>query len=90
MNKYVRCLWIVDTLNNYGKCTLKELNDRWINSTLNDEGEEILPRTFFRDKEFIYGPTLSLEKDGLRIFNIKVNGESLCAFPIIVFIPQPF
>ena len=53
MNKYVRCLWIVDTLNNYGKCTLKELNDRWINSTLNDEGEEILPRTFFRDKEFI-------------------------------------
>ena len=49
MNKYVRCLWIVDTLNNYGKCTLKELNDRWINSTLNDEGEEILPRTFFRN-----------------------------------------
>ena len=60
MNKYVRCLWIVDTLNNYGKCTLKELNDRWINSTLNDEGEEILPRTFFRDKEFI-GDTFKLD-----------------------------
>ncbi len=53
MNKYARCLWIVNTLNDYGKCTLKELNERWINADLNYEGEEILPRTFFRDKEFI-------------------------------------
>ena len=53
MNKYARCLWIVNTLNNYGKTTLKELNDRWIKSPINDEGEEILPRTFFRDREFI-------------------------------------
>lgn len=53
MNKYVRCLWIVNALNDYGKSSLKELNDRWIRSSINDEGEEILPRTFFRDKEFI-------------------------------------
>ena len=53
MNKYERCLWIVNTLNEYGKASLKELNDRWIRSSLNYEGEEILPRTFARDKEFI-------------------------------------
>lgn len=53
MNKYARCLWIVNTLNEYGKTTLKELNERWINSSINDEGEEILPRTFARDKDFI-------------------------------------
>lgn len=53
MNKYERCLWIVNTLNEYGKASLKELNDRWIRSSLNYEGEEILPRTFLRDREFI-------------------------------------
>ena len=49
MNKYERCLWIVNTLNEYGKASLKELNDRWIRSSLNYEGEDILPRTFARD-----------------------------------------
>lgn len=53
MNKFERCLWIVSTLNDYGKASLRELNDRWANSSLNYEKEEISARTFARDKDFI-------------------------------------
>lgn len=27
MNKFERCLWIVSTLNDYGKASLRELNE---------------------------------------------------------------
>ncbi len=60
MNKYERCLWIVNTLSDCGKLSLRELNDLWVESSLNYEGEEILPRTFARDKDFI-GNTFQLE-----------------------------
>lgn len=53
MNKYQRCLWIVNELNDYGDASLKELNARWKRSTFCYDGEEIIARTFARDKEFI-------------------------------------
>lgn len=53
MNKFERCLWIVSTLNDCGKASLRELNDKWKNYSLNYDGEEISARTFARDKDFI-------------------------------------
>lgn len=87
MNKYARCLWIVNTLNNYGKCTLKELNDRWVNSDINYEGEEILPRTFFRDKEFI-GETFQLEIEydkRLRKYEL-VDSKEIKGTPLVKYL----
>lgn len=53
MNKYERSLWIINTLSDYGDASLKELNERLRNYSLNYEGEEISPRTFARDKDYI-------------------------------------
>lgn len=87
MNKYARCLWIVNTLNNYGKASLRELNDRWIRSSINDEGEEILARTFARDKEFIadtFG--LDIEYDArLRKYEL-VNSEEIKNTPLVKYL----
>lgn len=78
MNKYARCLWIVNALNDYGKASLKELNDRWVNSSINDEGEEILPRTFARDKEFIADTfQLDIEYDGKSRKYELVNADEI-------------
>lgn len=53
MGKYERCLWIVNVLNDYGAASLNELSERWRDYSFNYRGEEITPRTFARDKEFI-------------------------------------
>ena len=87
MNKYARCLWIVDTLNNYGKCTLKELNDRWVASDIKYEGEEILPRTFFRDRVFI-GDTFKLDIDydkRLRKYEL-VDANEIKGTPLVKYL----
>ena len=79
-------MWIVDTLNNYGKCTLKELNDRWVASDINYEGEHTRPRTFFRDRVFI-GDTFKLDIDydkRLRKYELvdanEIKGTSLVKY----------
>lgn len=53
MNKNERCLWIVGTFIDYGDMSLRELNARFLDYTLNYEGEEIQPRTFDRDRRYI-------------------------------------
>lgn len=78
MNKFERCLWIVSTLNDYGKASLRELNERWINSNLNYEGEEISARTFARDKDFIALTfQLDIEYDARTRKYELVNAEDL-------------
>lgn len=78
MNKFERCLWIVSTLNDYGKASLRELNDRWIDSSLNYEGEEISARTFARDKEFIATTfQLDIEYDTKSRKYVLANAEDL-------------
>ena len=53
MQKWERCLWIMNEFNEYGDFSLKELNARFKRYSLNYDGEEISERTFNRDREFI-------------------------------------
>ena len=53
MQKWERCLWIMNEFNEYGDFSLKELNVRFKRYSLNYDGEEISERTFNRDREFI-------------------------------------
>lgn len=47
-----RYVWIVDTLNRYGKLTRRDLNSLWLHSSLSD-GNEIPERTFFHYRRAI-------------------------------------
>jgi hypothetical protein len=42
-NRYV---WLVDVINRYGRISYEEINERWLNSSLNGEEEELPLRTF--------------------------------------------
>ncbi len=53
MDKYERCLWEVGTFIDYGDMSLKELNERFREYSLNYDGEEISARTFDRDRRYI-------------------------------------
>jgi predicted DNA-binding transcriptional regulator YafY len=52
MTKFEKCLWIVEKLLSRNSLSLKEINDEWEKSPDND-GKEITPRTFNRDKNYI-------------------------------------
>ncbi len=52
MTKNGKCLWIIDTLLQVGKLSLRELNNRWERSSLYD-GNLLHERTFARYKDFI-------------------------------------
>lgn len=49
INKYI---WIVDTIQRYGRITREELNDLWVNSSLSD-GEELVRRTLYNYRQGI-------------------------------------
>ncbi len=55
MTKNGKCLWIVDTLLRSGGLSLRELNDRWKNSSLCEKSDTVRfhERTFARYKDFI-------------------------------------
>ena len=52
MSKLKKCLYLINLLERKGALTLKEINDCYEYSSLY-EGDEILPRTFARYKDFI-------------------------------------
>ncbi len=52
MSKLKKCLYLINLLERKGSLTLKEINDYYQYSSLY-EGEEILPRTFLRYKDYI-------------------------------------
>ena len=52
MSKLKKCLYLINLLERKGAMTLKEINDCYEYSSLY-EGEEILPRTFLRYREYI-------------------------------------
>ena len=52
MSKLKKCLYLINLLERKGALTLKEINDYYQYSSLY-EGEEILPRTFLRYKDYI-------------------------------------
>ena len=47
INRYV---WLVDTINRYGRITLKELNNAWLRSDIS-EGKPLARRTFFHYRD---------------------------------------
>lgn len=49
INRYV---WLVDTLSRYGRITLKDLNQVWLNSDLS-EGKPLARRTFFHYRDAV-------------------------------------
>ena len=52
MSKLKKCLYLINLLERKGALTLKEINDYYQYSSLY-EGDEILPRTFLRYKDYI-------------------------------------
>ena len=49
INRYV---WLVDTISRYGRITLKDLNEAWLNSPLS-EGRPLARRTFFHYRDAV-------------------------------------
>lgn len=47
VNRYV---WLVDTINRYGRITLKDLNEAWLRSDIS-EGKPLARRTFFHYRD---------------------------------------
>ena len=47
INRYV---WLVDTINRYGRITLKDLNDAWLRNEIS-EGKPLARRTFFHYRD---------------------------------------
>ena len=45
-NYFKSYIWLLETLQAKGPITLKELQDLWMRSFVNDEGRELAPRTF--------------------------------------------
>ena len=52
MSKLKKCLYLINLLERKGSLTLKEINDCYEYSSLY-EGDEFLPRTFLRYREYI-------------------------------------
>ncbi len=52
-DSFKRYIWILDTIQRYGKITLNELKEKWSRSCVNDEGKELASRTFSNYKENI-------------------------------------
>ena len=52
MSKLKKCLYLINLLERKGSLTLKEINDYYQYSSLY-EGDEFLPRTFLRYREYI-------------------------------------
>lgn len=51
-NLVSRYVWLVDTINRYGRITLKDLNDAWLRSEIS-EGKPLARRTFFHYRDGI-------------------------------------
>lgn len=45
-DSFKRYIWILDTIQRYGRITLKELKAKWERSSVNDEGKPLADRTF--------------------------------------------
>ena len=45
-NYFKRYVWLIDTINRAGHISLKDLSNKWENSSVNDEGEPLAERTF--------------------------------------------
>ena len=52
-DSFRRYIWMLDTIQRHGRLTLAQLKKLWMNSSVNDEGKTLAPRTFANYKENI-------------------------------------
>ena len=52
-DSFRRYIWMLDTIQRYGRITLAALKDEWRKSSVNDENKELAPRTFANYKQNI-------------------------------------
>lgn len=64
-NRYV---WLIDTIRRFGPIKLEEINRKWLNSSLNEDGSRFADRTFFNHKNAI------LDSFGIEIQNDRTLG----------------
>ena len=52
-DSFRRYIWMLDTIQRYGRITMAALKDEWRKSSVNDENKELAPRTFANYKQNI-------------------------------------
>ena len=52
-DSFRRYIWMLDTIQRYGRITLAALKEEWRKSSVNDENKELAPRTFANYKQNI-------------------------------------
>lgn len=52
-DSFRRYIWMLDTVQRYGRITMAALKDEWRKSSVNDENKELAPRTFANYKQNI-------------------------------------
>ena len=75
INRYV---WLVDTLNRYGRITLKDLNDAWLRSDIS-EGKPLARRTFFHYRDAVeemFDINIQCDKSTFEYYIDNSGGES--------------
>lgn len=72
-NRYV---WLIDTISRRGYITLREINDEWGRSSLNDTNEPYAERTFLRHKNAIFDMFgYEIKNDRQRGYYIADSGD---------------
>ena len=75
INRYV---WLVDTINRYGRITLKDLNDAWLRSDIS-EGKPLARRTFFHYRDAVeemFDINIQCDKSTFEYYIDNSGGES--------------
>ena len=75
INRYV---WLVDTINRYGRITLKDLNNIWLQSEIS-EGKPLARRTFFHYRdgvEEMFDINIQCDKSTYEYYIQDTGGES--------------
>ena len=75
INRYV---WLVDTINRYGRITLKDLNDAWLRSDIS-EGKPLARHTFFHYRDAVeemFDINIQCDKSTFEYYIDNSGGES--------------
>ena len=77
MQKWERCLWLIDLFSSYGELSLREVNERFMRYSRNEMGESLSERMFLRDREYIASTfQLDIEYDG-HIRKYRLNNREV-------------
>lgn len=77
-NLITRYVWLVDTINRYGRITLKDLSEAWLRSSIS-EGKPLARRTFFHYRdgvEEMFDINIQCDKTTFEYYIDNQGGES--------------